>query len=485
LVRRVIARVFCEEIVKTQDLSRRTFLKLSALTLGGVAAVTLGASVIPEEAEFDPLDSFWAREQPAPNPPLAQDVRADVAIIGGGFTGLSAAWHLATARPELRIALLEARGVGNGASGRNGGMALSQTPDESMQIDYDDATHRWTYHLTAGSLEALARFVDASGVDCDLRLGGSLNVFTWPEDADYYEDYVRRAQAMGLPLELLDARETAVRLGTDRYFGAVYDPNGGSVHPMKLIRAMKQMAENAGVQIFENSPVQDIRQGKVVELLVGDTSYRVIAPIVVLATNAYTSKLGLFQREVIPVHAQCLVTAPLSDAQLDAIGWESKLPFYDSRTLLYHFVLTPDRRIVLGGGNAEYFFNNGVHYRGSLRRAGRNMASELARIYPALIDVSIESVWNGVLGVSWDEHPAVGLTGDYDNIIYGLAYNGHGINLAFLFGKVIADIYLGKSTKLWRNASFLDYDLPSFPPEPFRWLGAQAMLGYYRTREAL
>lgn len=468
--------------MKAEPISRRTFLKLSAVAVGGAAAVAVGATMASEETNaFDPLDSFWAREQPPPNPPLTEDIRADVAVIGGGFTGLSAAWHLATARPDLEIVLLEARGLGNGASGRNGGMVLSQTPDESMQIDYDDATHRWTYHLTAGSLEALANFVKASGVDCDLRLDGYLNVFTWPEDAAYYEDYVRRAQQMGLPLELLDAGETAALLGTDRYFGAVYDPNGGHVHPMKLIRAMKKMVEKAGVQIFENSPVQEIRQGEIITLRVGDASHRVMAPTIVLATNAYASKLDLFPRQVIPMHTQCLATAPLSEAQLDAIGWKSNLPFYDSRTLLYHFVLTPDHRIVLGGGNAEYFFNNGVHYQGDLRRAGQDMATELARIYPALADIPIESVWNGVLGVSWDEHPSVGTTGAYNNILYGLAYNGHGINLSFLFGRVLSDLYLEKSTRLWRNASFLDYDLPRFPPEPFRWLGAQAMLGYYRT----
>ena len=464
--------------------SRRDFLKLSALALGGAAVSSVaGPAALGESAHFDPLDSYWAQEQPPPNPPLAADVQADVAIIGGGFTGLSAAWHLARALPHLRIVLLEARGVGNGASGRNGGMVLPQTPDESMQIDYDDETHRWTYNLTVGGMEGLAALVKASGIDCDLRLDGYLNVFTWPEDVDYYETYVARTQEMGLPLQLLDARETAARLGTDRYFGAVYDPNGGSVHPMKLIRALKKMAEAAGVRIYENSEVRAIRQGKTIELWVGDALHRVRAPTIVLATNAYTSKLGLFRQRVIPMHTQCLATAPLTDAQLAAIGWESELPFYDSRTLLYHFVLTPDRRIVMGGGNADYFFNNGVHYRGDVAAVGRDMAAELLRIHPALADVAIEGAWNGVLGVTWDEHPAVGVTGERQNILYGLGYNGHGVNLAFLFGKVIADIYQGKSLDLWRYASFVDYDLPRFPPEPFRWLGAQGMLGYYRVSE--
>jgi glycine/D-amino acid oxidase-like deaminating enzyme len=403
-------------------------------------------------------------------------MQVDVAIIGGGFTGLSAAWHLAQAQPELNIALFEARGVGHGASGRNGGMVLPQTPDESMQIDYDDATHRWTYHLTVGSMDALAKFVEAAGEDCDLRLNGYLNVFTWPEDVEYYHNYVMRAQKMGLPLEIWDAQKTKATLGTDVYAGAVYDPNGGSVHPMKLIRAMKRMAEAAGVQIYEHSPVLDIHQGEIIELEVGSAHHRVRASTIVLATNAYTSKLGFFRSNLMPLHTQCLVTAPLTDAQLDAIGWHSDMPFYDSRTLLYHFVLTPDHRIVMGGGNADYFFNNGVKYRGNLGRVERQMRVELGRVFPALADVIIEDIWNGVLGVTWDEHSSVGIIGDDGNIIYALGYNGHGVNLAFLFGRLIADIYQHKPMGLWRYASFLDYPLPWIPPEPFRWVGAQIML---------
>ena len=460
--------------------SRRSFLKLSALTLGGAALAVSGAAVVGEEkAYFDVLDSYWAQEQPPPNPALAQDLDVDVAIIGGGFTGLSAAWHLATALPDLRIALFEARGVGHGASGRNGGMVLSQTPDESMQIDYDDATHRWTYHLTVGSMEALANFVAASGIDCDLRLDGLLNVFSSPDDIEYYQRYIAQTEKMGLPLRLLSAQETAQKLGTNAYAGAVFDPNGGSVHPMKLIRAMKQMAEKAGVSIYEYSPVTTVHQGKNIHLQVGQDQHQVQASTLVLATNAYTSKLGFFRHQVIPLHTQCLVTEPLSAAQLDELGWHSGLPFYDSRILLHHFVLTPDRRIVMGGGHAQYFFNNGVRFRGDLARIGRDMAAELARVYPSLTDVGIDAVWSGVLGVTWDEHPAVGRTGAHGNILYALGYNGHGVNLAFLFGKIIAHLYQHKSMKLWRYASFVDYPLPYIPPEPFRWLGAQGMLRYY------
>ena len=467
-------------------LSRRDFLKLAALAAGSVVASSVSKHVSTGGApSFDPLDSYWAREQPPPNPPLTKDLRADVAVVGGGFTGLSAAWHLARARPDLRIVLLEARGVGHGASGRNGGMVLPQTPDESMQIDDDAATHHWTYYLTVGSMDALAKFVEDSGVACDLELNGYLHVFTWPEDTAYYADYVARAQALGLPLELLDARETATKLGTTAYAGAVYDPNGGSVHPMKLIRALKHMAEAQGVEIYENSPVVHIRQGSTLALRVGsEGAHTVWTPAVILATNAYSANLGFFRARTVPLHTQCLVTEPLRAAQREALGWRSRLPFYDSRTLLYHFVWTPDHRIVMGGGDAEYFFNNDTRYRGNLARARTRMAEELRRVFPVLQDVRIEGVWNGVLSVTWDEHPSVGVTGVADNVFYAVGYNGHGINLAFLFGRILADLYQRKSTTLWRYAAFLDYPLPWMPPEPWRWLGAQAMLSAYRRERS-
>ncbi|NOY97845.1 MAG: FAD-dependent oxidoreductase, partial [Chloroflexi bacterium] len=263
------------------------------------------------------------------------------------------------------------------------------------------------------------------------------------------------------------------------YWGSVYDPNGGQVHPMKLVRALKAVTESLGVRIYENSPVLDIEEGKPVRLTVGEARYEVVAGAIVLATNGYSSKLGLFRDRVVPLHTQCAVTAPLDDRQLAAVKWNSRLPFYDSRYLLYHLILTPDNRIVIGGGEPAYFFNNGLHYAGDLGAVSERMRAELGRIYPALEDVRFERAWDGILGVSYDEYESVGVTGEYGNIYYGLAYNGHGVNLSFLFGRIIADLYK-KTASRWDEMPFFNYPLPKFPPEPLKWLGAQGYLKYYQ-----
>ncbi len=444
----------------SKPLSRRDFIKLAALTAGGV--VLAGGCTPPASTAkvptFDPNDSYWAQAQPPTHPPLTSDMAVDVAIIGGGYTGLSAAWHLAQAAPDLKIALLEAQQVGHGASGRHGGMVLTQPGPESFEIAHDLPTHKRTYDLTVQSMRALQALVQSSGSDADLRLDGYLHTFLDEEDWPYYEEYVDEVQQAGMPLELWDEDETADALGTEIYAGAVYDPNGGSVHAMKLIRVLQAAVEAAGVHIFASSPVLNVEEGEPVRLRVGETGRTVLADALVLASNAYTSALGFFKHEVMPVHAQTAVTPPLSAQQLDAIAWQSRLPFFDSRNQLFHLVLTPDNRIVIGGGSAEYFYNNDLHYRGDLTAISALMLRELVRMYPALQGIQFEEVWNGLLGMSFDGTPSVGVGGKYGNIYHGLAYSGQGVNLSFLFG---------------------NNTLPFIPPEPLRWLGVQGMMRYY------
>lgn len=462
-----------------KKVSRRDFLKVAGVVAGGTAATLVGVPLVfKEETFFDPNDSYWAEAQPKANPALAENLDVDVAIIGGGYTGLATAYHLAKVMPELKIVVLEAKETGHGASGRNGGMVLPQTGPETMQIDYDAETHKWTYELTVKSMKELARFVEASEIDCDLRLDGYVYAILQEEDLDYYRNYVAQAQGMGIPLEYWEQAKTTSELGTDVYSGAVYDPNGGSVHAMKLIRLLKKSAEALGVQIYENSQVMEIKEGKIIRLSVG--AYQVLAKDIVLATNAYSSKLGYFKHQLIPIHTQVAATAPLSEEKLAEIGWNSRLPFYDSRKFLYHLVLTPDNRIVVGGGNAAYYFNNDLHFEGDMIRISAMLSEEVSRIYPALKDVSFEYIWDGILGVTFDEYETVGVMGDYENIYYALAYNGHGVNLSFMFGRVIADMFRGREHG-WQDTSYAGYPLRKMmPPEPLKWLEAKGFLGYYQ-----
>lgn len=326
--------------------------RLVAVILGFLAiviTVSLAFWFIGEKkAVFDKNDSFWSKEMNPPNPALNQNIEVDVAIIGGGYTGLSAAYHLMKYNPKLNVVVLEAKQVGSGASGRHGGMILPQPPTESFEIAYEGAIHKQTYELTSRNMKAIKRLCKESGIECDLKLDGFVHTIINEEDIPYYKEYIEEANELGIPLEFWDAKKTEEKLGTEYYAASVYDPNGGSVHAIKLINALKVMIERTGAITYENSKVNDISEGEIIVLKVGDDNYEVKARNIVLATNAFTSKLGYFKYNVMPVHAQTAVTEPLTEEQLESIGWKSRLPFYDSKNYLFHMVLLMTIALSLG-----------------------------------------------------------------------------------------------------------------------------------------
>lgn len=466
------------------------FFLISAGVTLGLLIVTMVITMFYHKPYFDKNSSYWAEAQPVVNSPLQQDLlselssgvdRVDVAIIGGGYTGLSSALHLAKSNPELKIVLFEAREVGNGASGRNGGMVLPMSGSEMLQVAYNLEAHKLIYDITSQSMQKMKAVVDSSGVAADLILNGFVTAIIGDDDLEYYRNYVSQVNSVGMPLEFWDANKTKEKLGTNLFKGAVFDPSGGSVHAMKLVAALKKAAEDAGVVIYENSEVTKTKEGEVIELTINN-KYKVQTNSIVLAANGYISKLGYFKNQVIPVHTETAVTYPLTEEQLKSINWDSRLPFFDTREALFHLVLTPDNRIVIGGGNVEYYYNNGLKYKGDIDKISKMLHNELVRMYPTLSDVRFEFVWSGVLGMSFDENEGVGVIGDNKNIYYALAYNGHGVNLSFLFGEVIASLYNGEDHP-WFHTTMYGEKLKFIPPEPFRCIGAKTLMKYYKIKD--
>jgi glycine/D-amino acid oxidase-like deaminating enzyme len=202
----------------------------------------------------------------------------------------------------------------------------------------------------------------------------------------------------------------------------------------------------------------------------------------VLATNAFTSRLGYFRNSIVPVHEYVAMTPPLSEQQLAEIGWRRRLPFNDSRTEVYYLGLTRDNRIHIGGGRPSYFFSGGSGTSNGNASHFSQLRRELIRIYPTLAGMEFEVGWDGVVDWSLDASPSVGRTGRNNNIFYGLGYSGHGVNLTSVFGRIIADLEAGRE-ELWKQYPFLNASLDYIPNEPFRWLGAQSGLAWYRMTE--
>jgi len=463
--------------------SRRRFLKKAAVAGGGALLGAVGLNQISpaiwhEPVGFEPNPSYWARSQPPQNPPLTNDIVVDVAVLGGGFTGLSAAYYIRCISPQKRVAVFEARGCGNGASGRNGAMVLTMTEDRYMNFSSDSAVDKMIYDLTAENIRRLSRLSAATGIDCELETNGALQVLVSSEDVKAAKAYVQRARAIGMPVEFWDKKQLVKAIGTEVYEAAFFDPSCGQVHPMKLVRVFKAAAETAGAEIFENTTVAGIEEGR--EHIVHTTAGHTIkAKSLVLATNAFTSRLGFFRNSILPVREYVAVTRPWSERQLAEVGWRMRAPFNDSRTEVFYLGLTEDNRIHIGGGSPSYAFNSGVGNASTAASHFAQLQRELVRIYPALSGVEFEAGWDGVVDWSLDESPSVGRIGRYQNIFYGLGYSGHGVNLTSVFGRIIADLEAGRD-KLWMQYPFLNARLEYIPNEPFRWLAAQTGLAWYR-----
>jgi gamma-glutamylputrescine oxidase len=466
-----------------QNASRRRFLKKAALAGGGVLLGAAGLNeafprVWPESMAFESNASFWARNQPSQNPPLRNHITVDVAVIGGGFTGLSSAYYMRTLSPHRRVIVLEAMGCGNGASGRNGAMVLTMTADRYMNFSPVPAMDKKIYDLTVTNIRRLSNLSAATGIDCELETDGALQLLNTDEDIRAAKTYVQQARMLGMPVEFWGKQQLVSAIGTDVYEGAFFDPNGGHIHPMKLVHVLKAAAEQAGVEIYENTAVMNITEGAE-HVLHTNEGYSIKAKSLVLGTNAFTSRLGYLRNSILPVREYVAVTRPLSAEQLAKIGWQKRVPFNDSRTEVYYLGLTRDNRIHIGGGSPSYHFNGGPGDSAAMASHVFQLRRELGRLYPKLDGVEFEVGWDGIVDWSLDESPSVGRTGRHNNIFYGLGYSGHGVNLSSLFGSIIADLEAGREGQ-WKDYPFVNARLDYIPNEPLRWLGVQAGLAWYR-----
>lgn len=408
---------------------------------------------------FDENESYWAQFLPKVNAPLNQDLNVDVAVIGGGYTGLSAAYNIKKTNPELNVILLEAKRVGNGASGRNGALVLAQTYSEGgMAMGENYKHHREIYDITVESMKRLKALAESSDIDPEYVLNGQCAGIFNEENMQPFREYAAAAQRLGMPIEFWEKEKAVSRLGSPDLLGAVYDPNGGMVNPAKLVASLKKLAEDAGVTIYENSQVRGFIEGEKVELpvYVNDKKYTVNAGSIVIAANAYAgATLGFLKRDIIPTHTQVAVTEPLTEEQYNGIGWKDHLSWYDDQyagtdaDATFHMIITKDRRIVMGGGSVEYNEDESLLYPGDLNVIKSQIQKRLYEIYPSLKGVKIESTWDGLMCETNSKGERIGVTGKHKNIYYSLGYNGgQGVNVAYLFGELVSKLYNGESHKL-------------------------------------
>jgi len=427
------------------------------------------------DLDIDAAESVWtAGAGPyEPMAPLAGDTAADVAIIGGGFTGVSTAYHLSRRFPDKRIVLLEARSLANGASGRNGGLMLNWI--NGVGSDDEELTRR-VYAATLEGIDGIVGLIREHGLAVRHRRDGCAEVLTDARNAEAAHARAERLRGWGIPVEYLDAARLGARLGIQGAHGAVLDPTEGQLHGVDLIRAMRPVLLAQGVAIHEGTPVLRVEEGKAITLTTPGGAVKAAA--IVLATNGYTPQLGYFKAGIFPLHSHVIATEPLPPEVRARLGWGELAGFSDDRDRIAYGGMTPDGRLVFGGGsNAAYAYLYGgrAQYPGSPGSATPGFDAILRRLttyFPEAANLKIAHRWTGTLGITMSRVCSMGVMGDHRNVYYALGYSGHGVTLANLAGRVLADIYAGDDAR-WRGLPFYMRRLGGLPPEPFRWVGYQ------------
>jgi len=417
----------------------------------------------------DPNRSVWVAESAPPMPaaPLAGRLVTDVAIIGGGFTGVSTAWHLRRQNPGLGIALLEAGVLGQGASGRNGGQVLNwingaepKTPEQA----------RLVHGATRTGIDIAEDLATRFAPPGTFRRQGALEVYTDSRRAEGAAARVEWLRGAGIPVEFLPES----RLGIHGAKGAVLDPLAGRLNGFALLQALRPVLLADGIVLHEGTRVRRVRIGR--EILLETAEGEVRARTLVLATNGYTPALGFFRLGLLPLHSHVLATEPLAEADWARIGWGAFDGFTDDLDRIAYAARTPGGRLLLGGGgNPAYSYRLGgapVATQAAEARATPFMRGVLTRYFPGVTSAKIEHHWAGTLALTLDRICSMGVRGKHRNVYHALGYSGHGVALGLLAGRVLADLYAGNH-EAWRDQPFYQKRLTPFPPEPLRWLGYQ------------
>lgn len=462
--------------------SRREFLAGAGVGLGAAAAAAaLGDGWLEDPARPPSLyeyfvDSYWfetsgLREDPL-RPPLRGDAKSDVAIIGGGFTGLATAIAAARRQPGRRILVLEGARCGYGASGRNGGFADVMYPRlADFALSHPPEVARGVYDAIATGLRAIERLAAEDGVDCDLEQNGGLRMADSDAQLEELERNHAGLVALGLPARLVDGAELQALIRTERFRAGLVLPNTAILNPGKLARGMARVAESLGVEIHEGTRVLRIEPGRPVRIV--SELGRVEAAQAVLATNGYTPQLGIFATRLLPLCNYVVATEPLSRAQWEEIGWAGRQGLSDARVLFMYLRPTADGRIVAGGESAPY-------YAGSLPSSGNHapaiekLKHSLVETFPALAGVRFSHAWGGTMAFTRDFTPRIGALGDDGNLFFGLGYCGEGVVMSQLAGRILAAFLAGEAGE-FAGLPFVGGAPPWLGPEPFRALGAKAV----------
>jgi glycine/D-amino acid oxidase-like deaminating enzyme len=411
-----------------------------------------------------------AEGDPPPAPALAGDATADVAIVGGGYTGLWTALALRERAPDLRVTLLEAEICGHGPSGRNGGFCHGYWASIGGLVPLLGEEQALAL-ARAGEqvVPGIRAWAEARGEDVWLREGGMLKVSASPAQDAGVERAAETAAAIGHPEQAvpLSREELAARVSSPVFRRGVFYPDGATVHPGLLVRAMRRAALDAGVTIHERTPVTSLREGAPNEVETAGGVLR--APEVVLATNAWLTGWSPASRSLTNFGSYVVLTEPAPELVAE-IGWTGGEAIVDGRMFVHYFRTTNDGRVLMGSGSGPIGFAGRVDDRFSLDRPTSARAEAgLRRLLPGLDPARVERSWGGPIDVSADHLPFF-TTKPGTRVHYGAGYSGHGVGPSWLGGQILASLALGSDDE-WTRLPLASRRVPRLPGEPFRRIG--------------
>lgn len=420
--------------------------------------------------------SYWLDTAPATPDRSRTEVsgEVDVAVVGGGLTGMSAALHLA--RKGARVAVLEKETVGWGASGRNGGMA---TPGLSLGLRdaikrYGFPTARGLYNSYYDAIDSIEKVVAEEGIDCDFARSGKLNLAAKPA---HYESMKRTyevlTERMGVDTTLVPRSELGAEIGSEAYHGAIVDPLGAGLHVGKFVRGLGESAARAGAEIHEKAGVESVhRLGGTRHDLVTSRG-RIRADKVLVATSGYTTRPFRWQQvRIAPVGSFIIVTEPLGKEVCDQLLPKRRM-VSDSKNLLYYFRITPDHRLLFGG--RARFAKAGPK---SDQKSGRILREAMVSVFPQLANAGVDYCWGGLVDMSMDR---LVHAGEQDGLFYSVGYSGHGVQMATHMGKQMADYMDGVlEANPWRDIPFKRIPGHFGPPWFLPFAGA-----YYKFQDVI
>jgi hypothetical protein len=441
-------------------------------------------TIDPQAPGQEHVDSYWAATagaEVANAAPVSGDMDVDIAIIGGGYTGLSTAYHLGR-KFGIAAHVLEANRVGWGCSGRNGGFAtlgIGKTSMDGWIKRWGEAEARRIFDQSGEAVRLVRSLLNEEGIEADATPDGTLELAHLPNRMRGLEHDQRLLETrFGVKSRLLDKAELERSYLISREaHGALLFESGFGLHAMKYVRGLGRAAQSAGARLHGASPVQGwSRDGK--RHVLSTPGGKVHARQVVIAGNGYTGDRlhPAIEGRLLPALSNIVVTRPLTEAERKALNWRTTIPIGDSRNLLFYYRQLPDRRILFGarGGIEDTFGSRRAHKDWLLRR--------LADMFPILKGIEATHFWNGWVCVPFDKSPHVNTIED-GTVHYALGYVGLGVALATYCGQLLAHRLAGDDSL--RPSSLLAAPLPRFPFPALRRTYQRAMYAFFEVRDRI